>query len=125
MRQVQGQKTIREWSSQYGQIFLAWLLVASIFGLLMWQIYGLAMTGAWALIQSETFRPIGWSTATLRGVSRCVIPSAAMIWFAGIMYAWNRLEYDFGFPHFWTRVGRAFGIIFAVYAVAAILVRFI
>ncbi|MEM7029176.1 MAG: hypothetical protein AAF629_06400 [Chloroflexota bacterium] len=118
-------RTIRELFKDYSQICLAWLLVASVFGLLMWQVYGLAMASAWALIQSEAYRPTGWSASTLKGVSRCVIPTTVTIWLVGVMYVWNKLEYEIDVPRFWLRVGRIVGVIFGIYLILVVLMRVI
>lgn len=69
-----------------------WLSLAVLGGVAGFQLYRLIVVVGWSLIQSERFRPIGWSSTTIGGVAQIGILVVGMLWLGFVAFLEHRLR---------------------------------
>ena len=109
-------KGLQNWSLILMYVF--WIGLAALAGLVAWQIYSTLIYLATLLLENPDLRPEEWNTYTISGLARLFLLVIGLLWLGFITFTERYLRLSQNLHHLWRRLGVLVAILLVLFFLA-------
>lgn len=95
-----------------------WVALGALAALTAYQVYGTLLYAGLRAVESPSFRPPGWNTATIYGLSRFLLLVMGICWLLTVSFVVGYLREGIALRRLWRRVGWVVLFLGAVYGIS-------